>query len=106
MPPIFRQPGMPYQFPRMMHVQQFGFGSGPGFGLFQMLFFLVLAAAAILVISALVRGRGGWANAHGAVASATTTDRDPLKILDERFARGEVDVDDYKMRRELLASHA
>ena len=27
---------------------------------------------------------------------------DPERILDERFARGEIDADDYQQRRELL----
>jgi uncharacterized membrane protein len=27
---------------------------------------------------------------------------DALRILDERFARGEIDADDYKQRRDLL----
>lgn len=29
---------------------------------------------------------------------------DALRLLDERFARGEVDADDYQQRRELLRS--
>lgn len=27
---------------------------------------------------------------------------DPLQILDERFARGEIDIDDYRARQEVL----
>lgn len=30
------------------------------------------------------------------------THRDPMQILDERFARGEIDEDDYHARREVL----
>lgn len=30
------------------------------------------------------------------------THPDPMQILDERFARGEIDVDDYHARREVL----
>ena len=29
---------------------------------------------------------------------------DPLRILDERFARGEIDADEYGKRRQLLGS--
>lgn len=29
---------------------------------------------------------------------------DALQLLDERFARGEIDVDDYQQRRELLST--
>ena len=31
-----------------------------------------------------------------------TTDRDPLQILGERFARGEIDADEYHARRDAL----
>lgn len=30
---------------------------------------------------------------------------DALRILDERFARGEIDADEYSRRRQLLGSH-
>lgn len=30
--------------------------------------------------------------------------RDPLKILDERFARGEIDADEYRSRKDVLRS--
>lgn len=32
--------------------------------------------------------------------------RDPQQILDERFARGEIDTDEYRQRRDELHSHA
>lgn len=34
--------------------------------------------------------------------SDRVTRPDPMQILDERFARGEIDVDDYHARREVL----
>ncbi len=30
------------------------------------------------------------------------THRDPMEILDERFARGEIDADEYRARQEVL----
>jgi putative membrane protein len=33
-----------------------------------------------------------------------TAERDPLQILDERFARGEIDADEYHARRETLGT--
>jgi len=32
--------------------------------------------------------------------------RDPMEILDERFARGEIDADEYHARREVLRNSA
>ena len=32
----------------------------------------------------------------------TRRPRDPQQVLDERFARGELDVDDYRLRRDEL----
>lgn len=34
--------------------------------------------------------------------AARAAGRDPLEVLDERFARGEIDVDEYHARREVL----
>ncbi len=33
------------------------------------------------------------------------TERTPLRTLDERFARGEIDVDDYHARQEILRAN-
>lgn len=36
----------------------------------------------------------------------TSADRDPMQILDERFARGEIDADEYHARQNVLrAAH-
>ncbi|RUV40935.1 MAG: SHOCT domain-containing protein [Mesorhizobium sp.] len=65
--------------------------------LFMMLFLAVLVAAAVL----LVRGLGGpWSgpmSPHHPVAG-----RAPLDILRERFARGEIDKEEFEERRRVL----
>ncbi len=39
-----------------------------------------------------------WIDGRHAISAAT----DPLAILDERFARGEMDIDEYETRRSAL----
>ncbi len=64
---------------------------GPLFGL---LFIAAIAIAVVLVVRAL--GGGGPAARGGAARSA-------LDILDERFARGEIDSEEYEERKKALA---
>jgi putative membrane protein len=62
-----------------------------------MLAFWSLLIAAIVVIVKAWRGDGA-ANPGG----STTKSEDALVVLDRRFARGEIDADEYAARRELL----
>jgi putative membrane protein len=75
-------------------------GTEGWYGMIFGLFFMILGlAAAIAVVVLLVR----WAS--GAPArpySASPADRTPLEILKERFARGEIDKDEYEERRHVL----
>lgn len=60
---------------------------------------LVMVAFWALVIWALVaifRGTRDIGTANGG------SRRDPMEILDERFARGEIDVEEYRARQEVL----
>jgi putative membrane protein len=48
---------------------------------------------------------------HGSATGLRGDDRrdtrsDPLRILDERFARGEIDADEYRQRRDTLAGRS
>ncbi len=83
---------------------------GPGFGwtgmmlggVMMLLFWGVLIVLAVLAIRALTRS-GGWrlGNANGTVGRS---EDNALAILKERYARGEIDKEQYEsMRSDLLA---
>lgn len=65
---------------------------------------LVMAAAMVafwgLVIFAVIAIFRGIGKTHE--PAERSSGRDPLQILDERFARGELDVDDYQARQGVL----
>lgn len=61
-------------------------------------FMIILVVAAILLIAAVVRALG---SASGSGDTARPT---PRQILDERFAKGEIDQEEYESRRKLLSS--
>ena len=76
-------------------------GWGPGAWIamaFVMLVFWTIVVAAII---ALVRSESRTRPRSRVVGRAD----DPERILAERFARGEIDADDYKQRRDLLRSN-
>jgi putative membrane protein len=106
MPPVLRQPFPPMPFPRGIKIMQVGFGPTPNNTLEMILLWLVLAAVVFLILSILVRGRGAFARGASSSAEAAAPRSGALAILDERFARGEIDADDYSRRRDLLASHS
>lgn len=95
-----------------MRFGQFGPGRfgphGPlGALAFLVLFVLVVAALALLVGMLVRRGRfahrfaTGAGPGLGARGQASPTS-DALHILNERFARGEIDADEFRERRDLL----
>jgi putative membrane protein len=51
----------------------------------------------VFAIIAIFRGFG-----VGGQTPVARHDRDPQEILDERFARGEIDVDEYRARQDAL----
>ncbi len=73
-------------------------GDGPGWlmGPFMMVLFLILAVVAIVLI---VRWLGG--HGHDSRGGRTEEDR-ALAVLRERFARGEIDAEEYEARRRVL----
>ncbi|HTB09385.1 MAG TPA: SHOCT domain-containing protein [Acidimicrobiales bacterium] len=82
---------------------QFG-PRGPLGAFVALVVFLIVIAAAAFLVTLIVR-RSGVAHRfatgsgpHTHAAPAT----DALRILDERFARGEIDAADYRERRDLL----
>ncbi len=99
-------PPLPPSIPQMklLHAQfvRFGFGPGPGHGV-PLLFLVLLGLVVVAAVAVLTRGR--TQESTRALAGATAPMNEAVRILDERFARGDVDVDDYKVRRELLIHH-
>lgn len=85
-----------------------GYPYGPhmmpwGGGWFPMVFgpvFMILALAVAIAIAAwLVRAVGGpWLGTH----RETPRSRTPLDILKERFARGDIDKEEFEARRRVL----
>lgn len=68
-----------------------GDGWGFGMGLVWLVFLGVIVAGVVLAI----RGSSGGASARGSGRSA-------IDILDERFARGEIDREEYEERKRVL----
>ena len=69
--------------------------------IFGPLFMILVLVAAIAAVVLLVRWFGGpW---HGAMPPyQPPPSRTPLDILKERFARGEIDKEDFEERRRVL----
>ena len=68
---------------------------GWGSWLTMIMFMVAFWGLVIFAIVAIFRGTS-------AKNSDRTPDRDPLRVLDERFARGEIDEDEYHARAEVL----
>ena len=81
---------------QMMH----GWGMGWGWGgmFLGPLFMLVWLALLVTVIVLLFRWLGGGSLGVGSAP------RTPRQILDERFAKGEIDQEEYEKRRKVLGS--
>ena len=81
-------------------------GPGIAHGLFFVLLLTLLVALGAWLVASVLRPRGRFAHhEHTSQVAAWgpgPQGADALRILDERFARGEIDVDDYQVRRDLL----
>lgn len=73
-----------------------GGGMGWFIGPIMMLLFL---AAAVAVVVLVVRALGGHGVPHGA---QSTRENSALRILEERFARGEIDAEEFRQRKRAL----
>jgi putative membrane protein len=75
-------------------------GSGPGawiaMALMMLIFWGIVIALVVYVIRSLTRSRPD--------APRSLDQRYGIQILDERFARGEIDAEEYTQRRDLLRS--
>ena len=61
------------------------------------LMMIVFIAVIVVVVVLLVRGLGGHRS-----GSSTSPDSDALNILKERYARGEIDKEEFEERRRVL----
>jgi putative membrane protein len=81
-----------------------GHGVGGGHPFLGPLFFLIIVALvvwALIVITRYLQHHQSQPGAQAASVAASPTS-DAMKILNERFARGEIDPDDFTRRRDLL----
>ncbi len=72
---------------------------GGGGGIFGPLLMILVLAIVIGLVVMIMRGLGGSAPGHGSHAGTRKT---ALDILKERYARGEIDKDEYEERRRVL----
>jgi putative membrane protein len=72
-----------------------GYGMGWFGGIFMILFWVVVIAGIILAIRYLTTGK---------VGPSERTASDPLEILQERYARGEIDTEEFEERKRALQS--
>lgn len=99
---ISRSPS-PFFGPGGAHRVGFFFGPGPGRGgPFVVFLALLLLAAVVVLVVLFVRQERARRHGHLAGAGGASASFDALRILDERFAKGEIDAEDYKVRRDLL----
>ncbi len=73
-------------------------GYGGGWMIFGTLMMVLVIAAIITLVVLLVRWLAGAAQAPQAAPPAKT----PLDILEERFAHGEIDADEFEERKRVL----
>lgn len=76
---------------------------GNGFGMGgTLLFWLLVLAGVVLLVVVAVRAFGGTTNRTGRSEQAPGSDDRAREVLDERYARGELDSEEYRERRRSL----
>lgn len=79
-----------------MHYTMNGWGWGPMFGMGGL--WLVVLIAVIVVVVWMLRSAGGNSNAGGNSTGTATARPTPEDILRERFARGDINAEEYRER--------
>jgi putative membrane protein len=77
-------------------------GGGWGWGAWFAMAFMMLAFWGLIVAVVIVAFRSWGHRPEGASAAGTSSEDDALRVLDTRFARGEIDAEEYTSRRDLL----
>ena len=75
------------------------YDDGTGWGGWIAMTLMMVAFWGLVIVAVLAIFRG-ISKAGGPVDSAAS--RDPMRILDERFARGEIDAEEYHSRQTIL----
>jgi putative membrane protein len=75
-----------------------GFGGAMGFGGIGMILFWGLVIAGVIMVARWLGGAGSGGAARGA-------ERTALDILRERFARGEIDQQEFEQKRRVLGEN-
>lgn len=78
-------------------------GGGAGWGGWLVMTLTMVAFWGLLVVAAVALWRAGD-RGSGRGAEGSGTARTPEQLLDERFARGEIDEEEYFRRRDVLRS--
>lgn len=63
---------------------------------------LMILVPVLLIVAVLLAVRRLWPSSTG-LSSAQTVPQTPLDILNERFARGDIDKQEYEERRRILS---
>ncbi len=63
---------------------------------------LMILIPALLIVTVLLAARRFWPSATGPSSTQATLLQAPLDILKERFARGEIDKQEYEERSRIL----
>lgn len=74
------------------------YGDGPGWAGWVAMTLMMLVFWGLLIVGGIAVYRGSIRNGDRQGEGKL----DPEQVLDQRFARGEIDADDYRTRRELL----
>lgn len=74
------------------------YGDGPGWGGWLVMTLMMVVFWALLIFGGIAIWRSVRRDDHRSAEGRADAER----LLDERFARGEIDAEDYTQRRELL----
>jgi len=77
-------------------------GGGWGWGAWFAMAFMMLAFWGLIAAVVLVAIRSWGHRPESSPAAGTRSEDEALRVLDTRFARGEIDAEEYTSRRDLL----